>query len=72
MIRTSTAAAIAESGERTLAACWFRRSAETGCYTEKISNEYTRQGKFAMAECHRQRAASVRSPEIVRSHSFSF
>src|SRR6188472_2324955 len=63
MIGTSTAAAMAESAERTLAACWFRRSVETIFRSERISQRYTRSGKFAMAECHRQHAASVRSPE---------
>jgi len=52
------------SGERTLAGCWFRRSAETNlCFGLLICVDYNPPRKFAKAKRLRQHASRVRSPE---------
>ena len=53
-----------DSGERTLAACWSPHSAATNFCL--IRNSWAMNGgrqKFAIAECDRQPARGVRSPE---------
>ena len=50
------------SGERTLAACWFCHSAETNFRFARFFFESIPNQKFAIAKCHRQHAANVRSP----------
>ena len=53
------------SGERTLSACWFRRSAETN-FPQDLRNSAeiaNLQEKFAKAKRLRRHAASVRSPD---------
>jgi hypothetical protein len=65
---------MAESGERTLAACWFRRSAETNFPQDpRESAEIANlQEKFAKAKRLRQHASRVRSPELSFACSLLF
>ena len=65
---------MARCGECTLAACWFRRSAETDFVVNSrdAAEIVNLQGKFAKMRPLRQYAASVRSPEIPLAHSLLF
>ena len=48
---------------------WFRHSAETNFPRKQIHSQIELQEKFANAECIRQHATSVRSPEFSRPRS---
>src|SRR5438552_9904665 len=60
----------APTGERTPVACWLRHSAATNFPCYELNSLGARVQKFAMAECHRQHAARVRSPEIACGTKF--
>src|SRR5262249_53716042 len=74
MMGTSIAAAIAESGERTLVACWRWHSAIAN-FSSKFgmpADQRESNRKFVSAERRNQHAASVRSPETKFGYSFFF
>jgi hypothetical protein len=60
--------AVANSGERTRLACWFRRHAETILLFSRSTGRIDDlKGKFAIAGRARQHARRVRSPDYANA-----